>query len=640
LKSTPLSKLIQQSYLKSVLIPLLIVESALVGMYFTVIFLITEQQMALALAQATENLKTITQQQARQLNLNIQEVHRNAGQLQRQIEYLYQQPRSNPDTDDKGTYIFHENGALYRPDPADGSAFYYSSLHGLNQNSIRRAHWSEQIEPMIQGITQINPIIAQSYFNSWDSMVRLYPPISNLPELFGPQLDIREQPFYYLADEQHNPDKIPVWKDAYLDPLGMGWIITAMAPIYSPAGLEGVAGIDVSIAELAVKIIDPDLPWQASNLLLDQHGNILAIDPQINTTLGVNVIAGQEFSDLMKKPVDRKDEFNLLSFRINDIKRFFTDFLKTPRQSQILDIDGRRYLVLGATVENTGWRVIAMVDESNLYSEALTVEAETIRIGFVAIGALLLFYIAFIYAATQRSRMLSRKIAQPIQSLSRLTSDIETGHEFQLYTTGIDEIDQLQDNFKLMTVQLNERQQNLLESKLEGRIQQERANLMKQLSETDSLTSLSNRRKLDDILASEIGRANRYGSPLSVILADIDHFKRVNDDYGHLRGDEVITRVAGLLKEHTRETDTVGRWGGEEFLLICPGIGQDSAVELAEKIRTMLAKEAHGDKLKVTASFGVTAYQQQDTVDSLVSRADKALYNSKQSGRNQVSVAR
>lgn len=640
MKSTPLSKLIQRSYLKSVLIPLLIVESALVGMYFTVIFLITEQQMSLALAQATENLKTITQQQARQLELNIQEVNRNAGQLQRQIEYLYQQPPSDTDIGATDAYVLHENGSLYRPEAAENSAFYYSSLHGLNQNSLRKAYWSEQIEPMLQAITQINPIIAQSYFNSWDSMVRLYPPVPNLPELFGPQLDIREQPFYYLADEQHNPDRVPVWTDAYLDPLGMGWIITAMAPIYSSAGLEGVAGIDVSIAELAVKVIDPDLPWQASNLLLDQQGNILAIDPQINATLGVDVIAGQEFSELMKKPVDRKDEFNLLSFRMDNIKRFFSDFLSNPLQSQILDIDDRRYLVLGATVKNTGWRVIAMVDETNLYSEALTVEAKTLRIGFIAIGALLLFYIGFIYVATQRSRMLSKKIARPIQSLSRLTSDIETGHEFELYTTGIDEIDRLQDNFKLMTVQLNERQRHLLESKLEGRIQQERANLMKQLSETDSLTSLSNRRKLDDILASEIGRTNRYDSPLSVILADIDHFKRVNDNYGHIKGDEVITRVAELLKEHTRETDTVGRWGGEEFLLICPGIGQESAMELAEKIRTMIAKEQHGDKLKVTASFGVTEYRQRDTVDSLVSRADKALYNSKQSGRNQVSIAR
>ncbi|WP_099036338.1 sensor domain-containing diguanylate cyclase [Lacimicrobium alkaliphilum] len=636
----PLSKLIQRSYVRSVLIPLLIVESALVGMYFTVIFLITDQQMALALTQATENLKTITQQQARLLDVNLQEVSRNASQLQRQLEYLYQQRPKEVSFQDLNTYQFHSNGALYRPAPGDGSALYYSSLHGIDDSRIKKAHWSEQMEPLIKGITQINPVIAQSYFNSWDSMVRLYPPLNNLPVLLGPVMDIRQQPFYYLADVQHNPEKIPVWTDAYLDPFGMGWIITAMAPIYASQKLEGVAGIDVAISKLAEQVIDHDLPWQASSLMLDQQGNILAIDPDINATLGVDVIAGQDFTDLMKKSVDRKDEFNLLSFRSSSINLFFSEFLNNGQQSESLEIDNRKYLVLSARVDSTGWQVIAMVDESNLFSEALAVEARTIRIGFIAIGALLLLYIVFIYAAKKRARQLSAKIARPIQSLSRLTSDIETGHEFRLETTGINEIDQLQENFQLMTVQLNERQQHLLESKLEGRVQQERANLMKQLSETDSLTSLSNRRKLDDILASEIGRASRYDSPLSVILGDIDHFKRVNDKFGHIKGDKVITRVAELLKQHTRDTDTVGRWGGEEFLLICPGIEQNSATELAEKIRTVIASELKVDKIKITASFGIAAYKHQDTVDSLVSRADKALYNSKQSGRNQVSVAR
>ncbi|WP_088330182.1 sensor domain-containing diguanylate cyclase [Lacimicrobium sp. SS2-24] len=637
--STSLNKLIQRSYLRSVLVPLLIVESALVGMYFTVVFLITDQQMALALKQATENLKTITQQQAKQLDLNIQEVSRNASQLQQQFNYLFQtRPHANEVDVDEG-YRFHDNGALYRPQPTNGSAFYYSTLHGLDQQSLIRAKWSEQMEPLLKGITDTNPIIAQSYFNSWDSMVRLYPPVDNLPELFGAVMDIRQQPFYYLADAQHNPQRTSVWTQAYFDPLGMGWIITAMAPVYSAQRLEGVAGIDVSIAELAVQVIESELPWQASSLLLDKQGNILAIDPDINATLGVEVVAGQEFAGLMQKSVERKSEFDLLSFRSDPIKQFFSGFLSQNQTLQALDIDNKRYLVLGASVPSTQWHVIAMVDESNLYSEALTTEAKTIRIGFLAIGALALFYMLFIYFAKRRSRTLSKKIAEPIQALSRLTSDIEANNEFQPVATGINELDQLQENFKVMTTQLNERQQHLLESKLEGRVQQERANLMKQLSETDSLTSLSNRRKLDDILASEIGRASRYDTPLSIILADIDHFKRVNDKHGHLKGDEVISRVAQLLKHHTRETDTVGRWGGEEFLLICPGIEQQSATELAEKIREMIAAEKQNGDIAVTASFGVSQYRQQDTVDSLVSRADKALYNSKQSGRNQVSAA-
>ncbi|WP_396587957.1 diguanylate cyclase domain-containing protein [Bermanella sp. R86510] len=637
MQSISLNTLIKRSYLKSVLIPIIVVQSALVAMYFTVVFFITESQMSLTLAQATENLKTITQQQAGQLDLNIDEIARNAALMQQQIEYLYQHPIKSTFKSDNSGYQYHSNGALYRVNPMAESSLYYSNLHGLDASNIRKAHWSEQIDPILKAITEISPIVAQSYYNSWDSMIRIYPPVENMPDLFGPNMDIRKQPFYYMADNKHNPGRKAVLSNTYSDPLGMGWIVTAMAPVYNGDKLEGVAGIDLSISALANQVIDPNLPWRASSLLLDKHGNILAMDPDFNATLRVDVIAGQTFPDLVTQDVQRKDEFNVLSFNEERIKQFFAHFINSEHMQQNLIIDDRDYLVLRATVESTDWQVIAMVDKADLYRDAFTIKTQTLRIGFIAIAALLLFYILFFYLAKHRSKRFAKKIARPIHSLSKLTSNIETQHDFQTDDTGIQEIDQLQDNFGIMLRQLHQRQQHLIESKLDSRIQLERANLMKELSETDSLTGLSNRRKLDDILASEIGRSNRYHSPLSVILADIDHFKRVNDEHGHLKGDEIICRVGDLLKQHTRETDTIGRWGGEEFLLVCPGIDQVEAVGLAEKIRELLEATQQGDGIQVTASFGVAALQDNDTVDSLVSRADRGLYKSKQSGRNRVS---
>ncbi len=153
---------------------------------------------------------------------------------------------------------------------------------------------------------------------------------------------------------------------------------------------------------------------------------------------------------------------------------------------------------------------------------------------------------------------------------------------------------------------------------------------------TDALTGLSNRVKLDEALESEMRRAQRYRNAFSIIILDIDHFKRVNDTYGHLAGDEVLKAVAGLLTDNLRETDTAGRWGGEEFLILLPHQDRAGARRLADKLRIAIESADFPGVGTITASLGVTAHAAGDTLQGLVERADAALYTAKRSGRNRV----
>nr|WP_301288435.1 GGDEF domain-containing protein [Natronospira proteinivora] len=155
-----------------------------------------------------------------------------------------------------------------------------------------------------------------------------------------------------------------------------------------------------------------------------------------------------------------------------------------------------------------------------------------------------------------------------------------------------------------------------------------------QQARTDSLTGLANRASIESELAVEIQRSERYGHPLSVILMDLDHFKRINDHHGHLAGDEVLQKVAKTLTKRARRVDTVGRWGGEEFVIICRDTELKDATQLAESLR-----EDIGDQCACTASFGVVDYQADDTLHNLFHRADEALYVAKSNGRNQVSAS-
>jgi diguanylate cyclase (GGDEF)-like protein len=177
---------------------------------------------------------------------------------------------------------------------------------------------------------------------------------------------------------------------------------------------------------------------------------------------------------------------------------------------------------------------------------------------------------------------------------------------------------------------------------------QEKATLLSQLeaknvqlaemANTDPLTGVSNRGHIEECLANEVARATRFGTTLSVGMVDIDHFKRVNDSFGHPFGDRVIREVARVLSETVRQVDMVGRYGGEEFLVVMPGTGLEGAGVLAERIRAAVAALTHEPEGHcATLSVGVAQWERDAANwEGLVSRADQALYQAKEEGRNRV----
>ncbi|MEJ2293076.1 MAG: diguanylate cyclase, partial [Deinococcales bacterium] len=159
---------------------------------------------------------------------------------------------------------------------------------------------------------------------------------------------------------------------------------------------------------------------------------------------------------------------------------------------------------------------------------------------------------------------------------------------------------------------------------------------MRRLANQDALTGLPNRRSLESTLASTLALVERHAQSAALLLFDLDDFKRVNDRHGHDAGDEVLRGVARRGESVLRRPDSFGRWGGEEFLVIAPGIDLPGALRAAERLREAIRHLPFGDVGTVTASFGVTTYHPGDTADSLLKRADDALYLAKQAGKDRV----
>lgn len=159
---------------------------------------------------------------------------------------------------------------------------------------------------------------------------------------------------------------------------------------------------------------------------------------------------------------------------------------------------------------------------------------------------------------------------------------------------------------------------------------------LKDLATKDQLTGIYNRRKIDEVLMKEKAQAETRDHHLAVIMVDIDMFKLVNDQYGHLVGDQVLTEVTSILSQGIRSIDVLGRWGGEEFIIICTDTDLKGAVVLAEKLRQMIANHDFQMVGKKTCSFGVAQLRKDETIDSLLIRSDQALYRAKDQGRNRV----
>jgi len=154
----------------------------------------------------------------------------------------------------------------------------------------------------------------------------------------------------------------------------------------------------------------------------------------------------------------------------------------------------------------------------------------------------------------------------------------------------------------------------------------------------DGLTMIYNRNKLEEVFEYEVKQSKRYKSSFSIAILDIDNFKNFNDTYGHLIGDEVLISLAQLMKQSMRETDIIARWGGEEFVILFNKTDLENATLLANKFRVSIENIQHEIAGRITASFGVTQLQENDTLESIFQRADEALYLAKESGRNCVKV--
>jgi diguanylate cyclase (GGDEF)-like protein len=288
--------------------------------------------------------------------------------------------------------------------------------------------------------------------------------------------------------------------------------------------------------------------------------------------------------------------------------------------------------VVGALkrMSELAWGVVAEKERAKAYAQIARLRNVTL---LLVVGLLLFIGLG--------AYLLGLTLVRPIDRLTGGASKVAAGNlEVDLPVLSRSEVGYLTEVFNDMVARLRQGREEL--AAINETLRKKNKELH-ELSITDSLTGLYNRKHLMETLDSEVARSKRHKHDFSVLVVDIDHFKEYNDTYGHLAGDEVLSRLASVFKKSVRSCDYVARYGGEEFILVLPEIGPHDGVKAAERIRKKVVKEkfaGDGEPIKVTVSVGVASYPKDgDDPQAIIRHADTALYEAKETGRNCVALA-
>ncbi|MCU1718852.1 ATP-binding protein [Pseudomonas sp. 5P_3.1_Bac2] len=425
--SFPLRRWIWRAFAQSALIPLILVESVLIAAYLWSNTAIRDAQVEHLQQGALDSLSAAVKREGQVIDVGLRSVESQVKLFRDATLTALNNSAFEPDAIEIKRHTTTPSGVFYSRTDDGRAASFYANSTPLAQQDHAKALRLSQLDPLMRSISEVNPRVASSYFNTFDSYNRIYP-------FFRPQkqyphdMVIPDYNFYYLADAKHNPQRNVAWTEVYVDPAGMGWMVSAVAPVYRGDFLEGVVGLDITVGQILNDIGELDVPWQGYAVLVGRDNRILALPRAGEEDFGLNELTGYSYAEAVRREILKPEDFKLSKHR--EMQPVLRAMEEGRDNVQEVLLGGRKQLVAWSEIPQTGWKLLLVVDEQNIFHETNRLANHYQKIGYWLIAGLLLFYLLFFAWMWLRSRRLSEQLVQPIDGIVGMMCGLGRG-EFQ-----------------------------------------------------------------------------------------------------------------------------------------------------------------------------------------------------------------
>lgn len=648
MKRYSLKSLFYSAIFKALIVPLVLVLSLLFVIHIFQIISIVAIEKEQRVEAFEHNALNRIDIQARDIEKIMDSVETNMISIQNQIHAYYDKDADTVIFKNKA-YAFEKNakGFYFKPDTFPGSSVVFMPQASPTDRDITDALNLENIDPVIIPYVDRNDYVVAAWMNLENYLVRYYP-YFDMKNILEPDMEIKAFSFYYEADPIHNPQMKNVWTTPYLDPAMKGWLISRVAPILKNERFIGVFGLDISIKKLISKLPkDNNDIYSTEVFMSNDKGDVLAMSETLKYFFDMSEHEDYSKGKSLSNEVVQSQHLSLLNPEnqrlLTQIQALFSKdgFVKLAYKNEL-------FYLYSATIKNTQWKIFNLINEKRLLQQLEVIEDENIKNALISAAGFFLMLMLILFNLNRKIRKNIEMVLSPIERLSEATKNISLLKPYD--DEPIEELHNLHQNFYQMSQQILQHDQVLNEKisqrthELNEKMKTIEALHVKLIHQNihDPLTNLFNRRYGKEVLDRESERALGEDEALSVAMLDIDHFKLVNDTYGHQVGDEVLMRLSSIIKSVIGHRDVAIRYGGEEFLLVFPNQIKDEIYEKVEQIAKTyegMIVSMEGIEHGLTLSAGIASLPEDSKdINEVLYMADRALYDSKENGRNQITI--
>lgn len=438
-KSLPIRKWLWASYVRAAIIPLLVVEVSFLVIYWLGSGVIYRENVDLIGKVSTDYLSDLARREALNIDARLNGIASLtalfAAETRRALD-----GNQGLSARQRARLVPFAEGGLYTPTNDGSTASFYSARNRIGAQQLSKIGRLSALDGFLINAKRAEPMIASLYVNTADSYNLIYPFI-NAIEMIEPRTDVRKFNFYYEADATHNPERKTVWTDAYIDPAGHGWLVSALAPVWRDNTLEGVVGIDIQLSTIVQRLLELQLPWGGYALLIGKDGKIIAMPPGAERDLDLKDLHGHDYQAIVTTSTFKPDAFNIAKRR--DTAPLYEAMQRASDGLIELDLNGQR-LASFADIAGTHWKLVIIVPKSHVYANANNLNEQLHHVGYVMLAGLLTFYLGFFAFLYSRAKQMSRQVAAPLEEVSQLLEHISKGRSHNIFAgSNVAELDSL-----------------------------------------------------------------------------------------------------------------------------------------------------------------------------------------------------